>query len=370
MMPIEAMLVPSLPRDGKTDSRHSPFPVDETYIKGFGEAIDVMSSMQAPVKVHFQGSDGKEYKFLAKPKDDLRKDTRMMEFNTMINRLLAKDADARRRNLYLRTFTVIPMNESTGIIQWVDNTEVFRSIIDRQIAKLMPTHLQGTNYARKKFNTTANLPDGKLTQQLFDDLKARYPPLFYRWFLENFSDPAAWTAARNTYVRTTAAWSMVGFVVGLGDRHTENMLFDSTTGACVLVDFACMFNKGESLKVPEMVPFRLTHNMVDAMGVSGYGGGFERTCCNTMRVLRANRDALMNVLETCMHDPLVEFVRKGEEGRDRCALNPLLPPASIFPCSAHGVTGCNFHTALNCTNGFAPLIPSVERTRGAMQTKL
>ena len=81
-----------------------------------------------------------------------------------------------------------------------------------------------------------------------------------------------------------------------------------------------MFNKGESLKVPERVPFRLTHNMVDAMGVSGYGGGFERTCCNTMRVLRANRDALMNVLETCVHDPLVEFARKGEDAKDRCGL--------------------------------------------------
>ena len=110
---------------------------------------------------------------------------------------------------------------------------------------------------------------------------------------------------------------MVGYVVGLGDRHTENILFDSTNGACVHVDFACMFNKGETLKIPERVPFRLTHNMVDAMGVSGYCGGYERTCCNTMRVLRANRDALMNVLETCVHDPLVEFVRKGEDARDR-----------------------------------------------------
>ena len=81
------------------------------------------------------------------------------------------------------------------------------------------------------------------------------------------------------------------------------------------VDFACMFNKGESLKVKERVPFRLTHNMVDAMGVAGYGGSFTRTCCHTMRVLRANRSALMNVLETCVHDPLVEFVRKGDEGR-------------------------------------------------------
>ena len=74
-------------------------------------------------------------------------------------------------------------------------------------------------------------------------MTSTYNPVFHRWFQEQFSDPAAWTAARNTYVRTTAAWSMVGYVVGLGDRHTENILFDSTSGACVHVDFACMFNR-------------------------------------------------------------------------------------------------------------------------------
>lgn len=47
----------------------------------------------------------------------------------VINRLLAKDADARRRNLYIRTFSVIPLNESTGMIQWVNDTMVLRNIL-------------------------------------------------------------------------------------------------------------------------------------------------------------------------------------------------------------------------------------------------
>ena len=48
------------------------------------------------------GSDGKRYIFLAKPKDDLRKDNRMMEMNGILNRLLAKHPASRRRNLHLR----------------------------------------------------------------------------------------------------------------------------------------------------------------------------------------------------------------------------------------------------------------------------
>ena len=39
-----------------------------------------------------------------------------------------------------------------------------------------------------------------------------------------FTEPAAWLTARRAYTRTAAVWSMVGHVVGLGDRHGENIL--------------------------------------------------------------------------------------------------------------------------------------------------
>lgn len=54
------------------------------------------------LQVTLLGSDGKKYIFLAKPKDDLRKDNRMMEMNGILNCLLAKQPASRRRNLHLR----------------------------------------------------------------------------------------------------------------------------------------------------------------------------------------------------------------------------------------------------------------------------
>jgi serine/threonine-protein kinase ATR len=40
--------------------------------------------------------------------------------------------------------------------------------------------------------------------------------------------------------------SFVGYVLGLGDRHSENVLLDATTGAAVHVDFNCLFEKALS----------------------------------------------------------------------------------------------------------------------------
>jgi serine/threonine-protein kinase ATR len=84
-------------------------------------------------------------------------------------------------------------------------------------------------------------------------------------------------------------------------------LFDAATGDCVHVDFNCLFDKGQSFEKPEKVPFRLTPNLVDAMGLSGLEGVFRKVCELTLQVLRSNRETLLSVLETFIHDPLVEW---------------------------------------------------------------
>lgn len=61
-----------------------------------------MHSLAKPRKLTVNGSDGIKYMFLAKPKDDLRKDARLMDFNGIINKLLKTNSESRRRQL--RTF--------------------------------------------------------------------------------------------------------------------------------------------------------------------------------------------------------------------------------------------------------------------------
>lgn len=48
---------------------------------------------------------------------------------------------------------------------------------------------------------------------------------------------------------TNAVWCMVGHMLGLGDRHGENILLDTANGDTVHVDFGCLFDKGLTLEV-------------------------------------------------------------------------------------------------------------------------
>lgn len=63
--------------------------------------------------------------------------------------------------------------------------------------------------------------------------------------------------------------SIIGYIIGLGDRHLDNVLVDLNTGEVVHVDYNVCFEKGKILRVPEKVPFRMTPNIKHALGVTG-----------------------------------------------------------------------------------------------------
>ena len=65
--------------------------------------------------------------------------------------------------------------------------------------------------------------------------------------------------------------------------------------------------QGKTFEIPERVPFRLTQNLVDAMGVTGIEGVFRKASEISMGILRDNAESLMSVLEAFVHGPLVEW---------------------------------------------------------------
>ncbi|KAF7116577.1 hypothetical protein CNMCM5793_005058 [Aspergillus hiratsukae] len=306
VVPFQAMLTPSLPASHETEylKGFRAFPRDPTTIDAVLDDAQVLSSLQKPRKISIRGSDGKIYNVLCKPKDDLRKDQRLMEFNNTINRFLKRDVESSKRRMYIKTYAVTPLNEECGLIEWVDNLRTLREIIIKLLKErgIMPNYPEIRQYLDEACSEAAKLP-------LFTTkVLMKFPPVLHEWFVEMFPETGAWFAARLRYTRSCAVMSMVGYVLGLGDRHGENILFEEGTGGVIHVDFNCLFDKGLTFDKPELVPFRLTQNMIDAFGAYGYNGPFRRTCEISLRLLRQNEDALMTVLETFLHDPTTDFI--------------------------------------------------------------
>ncbi|KAF5293803.1 hypothetical protein FQA39_LY03288 [Lamprigera yunnana] len=307
MIPTQKFRKLILPNPDFQNTCHNPFPNHYVHIVGIEDEITVLQSLQRPRKITFRGSDGRKYTQMLKPKDDLRKDFRLMEFNDIVNQLLLREPNSRQRRLHIRLYSVAPLNEECGLLEWIPNLLGLRPTLlqlYKQRGLGVPTRELKNLYCDQKD------PLSKKHDRFVKSLLPKYPPIFNEWFRKTFPDPQSWLSARTSYIHTTAAISMVGYILGLGDRHGENILFDSTCGDTVHVDFNCLFNKGETLQWPERVPFRLTHNMVAAMGPLGVEGIFRKSCACTLSVLREHTNTLMSIVTPFVYDPLVSWSRK------------------------------------------------------------
>ncbi|KAI1351099.1 phosphatidylinositol 3 [Xylaria sp. FL0043] len=318
VVPIEACLTATLPTLTDNSKRHKAFSGDVITISSFLDEVLVLGSLAKPRKLTARGSNGVNYGLLIKPKDDLRTDQRLMEFNGMINRSLKRDAESSRRQLYIRTYAVTPLNEECGIIEWVEGLRTLRDIL----LNIYRSRGIVPNYQNLQ-QMMANAAAGDKNTKIFTkDVLSQFPPVLPNWFISQFPNPSAWFTARLRYTRSCAVMSMVGTILGLGDRHGENVLLEEGNGGIFHVDFNCLFDKGLTFAQPERVPFRLTHNMVAAMGIYGYEGPFRKCSELTLSILRQQEETLMTILEAFIYDPTLDLQKDKRKKHGVVRLNP------------------------------------------------
>jgi serine/threonine-protein kinase ATR len=283
-------------------------------ISGVEDNICVLLSAAQPKKVTFLGSNGIRQHYLCKKDEDLRKDMRLMEFVSFVNHILSQDRQCCQRYLSVITFAVICLNECCAMIEWVSETCQLRKIIENLITEA-GKGLPFSDIEKFLFNGMGPTPHfvRKRLDNFVSKILPAYPPVLHLWFFSHFKVITRWFETRLRYTRSVAVWSVVGYVLGLGDRHAENILISQETGACLHVDFSCLFDRAKGLRVPETVPFRLTQNIVDGMGVLKTEGVFTASAKLVLETLRIKKQRVIAVLTTFISDPLLEWKHSDEK---------------------------------------------------------
>lgn len=289
----------------------------------------MITSKQRPRKLHIHGSNGKDYIFLLKGHEDLRQDERVMQLFGLVNTLLQNDPETFRRNLTIQRYAVIPLSTNSGLIGWVPHCDTLHTLIrdyrdrDKKIYlnqehRLMLKKAPGILYMLTEIRICSNCVyfftdydhltlmqkvetfEAALDQTSGDDLEKLL------WLKSPSSE--VWFERRTNYTRSLAVMSMVGYILGLGDRHPSNLMLDRMSGKILHIDFGDCFEVAMTReKFPEKIPFRLTRMLINAMEVTGIEGTYRKTCESVMTVLRHNKDSLMAVLEAFVYDPLLNW---------------------------------------------------------------
>jgi len=257
------------------------------------------------------GTDGKTYKQLYKGGDDVRQDAVMEQVFGIANQLLSRDESTRSRSLAIRTYKVIPLNADAGLLEFVENSQAIGEWLVPAHDLYNPRDMKIAD-ARKQLSEYQKSPASERVET-YKDIMKRIKPVMRHFFMEKHYIPERWFEMRLLYSRSVAVMSMVGHILGLGDRHVSNIMIDTAKGELVPIDLGIAFEAGRQLPTPELVPFRLTPDIVDGFGISGVEGVFRRCSEETMRVLRAQSAVFITILEVFRYDPLQKWAASVEK---------------------------------------------------------
>ncbi|KAG9620370.1 hypothetical protein KCU69_g22752, partial [Aureobasidium melanogenum] len=186
VIPLESTLTANAPvvQDAFHIRKFVAFAQERITIQSFSDEVLVLNSLQRPRKLTVRGSDGKQYGLLCKPKDDLRKDQRLMEFNTMINRALKRDTESSKRRLYIKTYGVTPLSEESGTIEWVEGIKPLRDILLKlyQRKGVQPNYNELRVFLSEASSNPANV-------DIFTEKVLKvFPSILHEWFAEMFPE--------------------------------------------------------------------------------------------------------------------------------------------------------------------------------------
>jgi len=291
-------------------------------IKQVSTTLNVITSKQRPRKLSITGSNEQEYMFLLKGHEDLRQDERVMQLFGLVNTLLAADTETFKRHLGIQRYAVVPLSTNSGLIGWVPHCDTLHTLIrdyrDKKKILLNIEHRimlrMAPGYDHLTLMQKVEVFEHALGHTNGDDLAK------VLWLKSPSSE--VWFDRRTNYTRSLAVMSMVGYILGLGDRHPSNLMLDRMSGKILHIDFGDCFEVAMTReKFPEKIPFRLTRMLTNAMEVTGIDGNYRITCESVMQVLRENKDSVMAVLEAFVYDPLLNWrlmdTPKGKRSKGR-----------------------------------------------------
>lgn len=283
-------------------------------ITGYQPEFKLAHGIHAPKITECRGSDGRLYRQLFKGGDDIRQDAVMEQVFDLVNQVLTRDGECRKRRLNFRTYKVIPLAEEAGLIEFVTNTSALGATLSPLHAKYNEPPDWNLKRAQSYLGAQRNASESKRIAA-YKELMKHIRPAMRFWFMESQTCHQKWYEMRLNYTRTTATASIVGHILGLGDRHLSNILLDKETGDMIQIDLGIALDAGRHLPIPEKVPFRLTPDIIDGFGITKTEGVFRRCCEHTLRVLRENKDLVMTIIDVLKHDPLRVWVITEERAR-------------------------------------------------------
>ncbi|KAG5464132.1 hypothetical protein LSCM1_00312 [Leishmania martiniquensis] len=257
---------------------------------GVEDRVLVLHSKRLPKRVKIYTCAG-ACTYMVKGGEGLRRDQRIQEVFTLANMCLLLSPCSRPSALMIRTYAVIPVSPFVGLVGWVPKTAPLQELMKAATPPDARKAVEHFRRAREKQGDILSLYKGAQVSRSpegeYEGLVLRLRQSALAESLEGIApDHCSWFGARDAFLDTNAAASMVCFVLGVGNRHPRHSLVDRLNCELVAIDFGLAFGDAtRKLPAPELTPFRHTPQLQRVQGVLGD----DVTRCRMRRVLHVLR---------------------------------------------------------------------------------
>ena len=189
--------------------------------------------------------------FLLK-QDDLRIDKIIIQCITIMDNIFKENGI----DLYITDYYILPISKSLGLIDIIPDATTIHDIVHKN-----------------KFSIQN--------------------------FIIEHNQHATIDEIRQKYMKSCVGYCIIGYVLGIGDRHLENIMI-SKSGTIFHIDFGYILGKEPKLFSPEI---RITPEMIDAMGgqQSKYYSDFKILCQKSYTCIRRHAPILYTILRQLTH---------------------------------------------------------------------
>lgn len=234
-------------------SRPLSLPLDpDVHVMGVvAENSTVFKSNLFPLRIECRG-DQDAYTVIVKNGDDLRQDQLVLQLFALMDRLLRDE----NLNLKITPYHVLATSPVDGLVQYIPSMSVSAAVAE---------------YG-----------------DLLGYMRSQYPD----------ADSAATfyvqAGVLDTFVRSCAGYCVITYLLGVGDRHLDNLLI-AADGHFFHVDFGYILGRDPK---PFPPPVKVCKEMVDAMGgtSSVYYMRFKKLCHTAFACLRKNANLILNLV--------------------------------------------------------------------------
>lgn len=127
--------------------------------------------------------------------------------------------------------------------------------------------------------------------------------------------PESFITFRRNFITSYATMCVVHWILGIGDRHLSNILISIGSGKCLGVDFDQAFDAGIDSMIPQLMPFRLTPQILGLLKPFTEKDLFGATMIHVLKALQCDKSTILACLDVFIHEPLnwTESINKALE---------------------------------------------------------